>query len=69
VCCVLCVVCVCVCVCVCLLVCLCGCVFFVCETEIVCCSYNCFMQVFEDSYKSPYSCVIVDDIERLLGKK
>lgn len=26
------------------------------------------LQVFEDAYKSPLSLVIVDDVERLLGK-
>lgn len=25
-------------------------------------------QIFEDAYKSQLSCVVVDDIERLLGK-
>ena len=24
--------------------------------------------MFEDAYKSPLSCVVIDDIERLLGK-
>ena len=25
-------------------------------------------QIFDDAYKSPFSCVIIDDIERLLGE-
>jgi len=25
-------------------------------------------QIFEDAYKSPLSCIILDDIEGLLGK-
>ena len=33
------------------------------------CTYICFsMQVFEDAYKSPISCIVIDDIESLLGK-
>lgn len=31
--------------------------------------YFCFSQIFDDAYKSPLSCVIVDDIERLLGER
>lgn len=27
-----------------------------------------FFQIFDDAYKSQLSCVVVDDIERLLGK-
>ena len=26
-----------------------------------------YFQIFDDAYKSPLSCIIVDDIERLLG--
>lgn len=26
------------------------------------------LQVFEDAYKSPISCIVIDDIESLLGK-
>ena len=32
-------------------------------------TYICFsIQVFEDAYKSPISCIVIDDIESLLGK-
>lgn len=27
-----------------------------------------FFQIFDDAYKSQLSCVVVDDIERLLGE-
>lgn len=33
------------------------------NTEIFCC-----FQIFDDAYKSQLSCVVVDDIERLLGE-
>ena len=29
----------------------------------------CNKQIFDDAYKSQLSCVVVDDIERLLGKE
>lgn len=29
----------------------------------------CLWQIFDDAYKSQLSCVVVDDIERLLGKQ
>lgn len=31
------------------------------------CPLPSFPQIFEDAYKSQLSCVVVDDIERLLG--
>lgn len=31
-------------------------------------SFSLFLQVFEDAYKSPISCIVIDDIESLLGK-
>ena len=29
---------------------------------------SCCFQIFDDAYKSPISCIVIDDIERLLGE-